>query len=140
VPLEPPPRRHGRRAIALATALTLAGIGGYFVVVQRLGGWLPGVRNHAIPNLLVVAGGVILALVAARRGRTGVRALAVVDVLLAGRFAWMLFFGLAVPAVPGPRLGTPAPDVTLTDEQGRAVRLADFRGSPLLLVFYRGHW
>ncbi len=31
-----------------------------------------------------------------------------------------------------------APDFTLTDTQGRTVRLSDFRGRPVVLVFNRG--
>ena len=34
------------------------------------------------------------------------------------------------------RTGAPAPDFTLADQNGRAVTLADFRGSKLLLFFY----
>jgi peroxiredoxin len=32
--------------------------------------------------------------------------------------------------------GAPAPDFTLPDQDGKPVSLADFRGRPLLLVFY----
>ncbi len=32
--------------------------------------------------------------------------------------------------------GTPAPDFTLEDQDGNTVRLADFRGSHVVLVFY----
>lgn len=31
-----------------------------------------------------------------------------------------------------------APDFTLTDTTGRAVRLSDYRGRPVVLVFNRG--
>ncbi|HTP86184.1 MAG TPA: peroxiredoxin [Bryobacteraceae bacterium] len=34
--------------------------------------------------------------------------------------------------------GTPAPDFTLPDQTGRPVRLADFRGRDVVLVFYPG--
>jgi hypothetical protein len=33
-----------------------------------------------------------------------------------------------------------APDVTLTDPQGRQFRLSDLRGKKVVLTFYRGHW
>lgn len=34
--------------------------------------------------------------------------------------------------------GEPAPDFELTDAQGNLVRLADYRGKPLVLTFLRG--
>jgi len=34
--------------------------------------------------------------------------------------------------------GTPAPEFELTDPHGKRVRLADYRGRPLLLAFLRG--
>ena len=39
------------------------------------------------------------------------------------------------------RAGDAAPDVTLSDEDGRRVRLSDlWRDGPLVIVFYRGGW
>lgn len=34
--------------------------------------------------------------------------------------------------------GESAPDFTLTDTRGKTVRLSDFRGIPVVLVFNRG--
>lgn len=34
--------------------------------------------------------------------------------------------------------GEPAPDFELKDVEGRAVRLSDFRGKPVVLAFLRG--
>lgn len=34
------------------------------------------------------------------------------------------------------KIGTPAPDFTLADQQGRPVSLADFKGQKLVLYFY----
>ena len=36
--------------------------------------------------------------------------------------------------------GTPAPDFTLPDQAGEPVSLRDFRGRPLVLVFYPADW
>ena len=36
--------------------------------------------------------------------------------------------------------GQPAPDFTLEAADGRPVTLSDFRGKPVVLVFYRGQW
>jgi cytochrome oxidase Cu insertion factor (SCO1/SenC/PrrC family) len=37
-------------------------------------------------------------------------------------------------------VGTPAPDFTLQDATGSPVTLSSFRGTYVVLVFYRGHW
>jgi len=45
------------------------------------------------------------------------------------------------PAVaPGLPVGTPAPDFALPNAQGELVRLGDFRGRPVVLVFYPLDW
>ena len=136
----------GRNWLGLAgLLLVVAGVAGYFVVVLHFGALLPRVRNEAVPNWLLIATGLGLSLLgAARRGRTRGRrlALAIVaaDVVLAAWFGWLLYGMTAVPPARGPTLGAPAPDFALVDQEGRTRRLADFRGAPLLLVFYRGHW
>ena len=39
------------------------------------------------------------------------------------------------------KVGDPAPDFTLEDENGKLVTLSQFRGKKyVILVFYRGHW
>jgi len=43
-------------------------------------------------------------------------------------------------AESAPQVGDIAPDFELTDPEGRAWSLQTFRGSTVLLVFYRGHW
>jgi hypothetical protein len=129
---------------ASGLALTLVGAVGYFVVLLRFGAWFPGVRNDAVPSWILLALGVTLGLLAVARATRGRRVLAAVaagvNVLLAGAFASMLTVGLAVPSAAGPSIGQPAPPFALPDQAGRTWRLDDFRGAPLLLVFYRGHW
>ena len=39
-------------------------------------------------------------------------------------------------ATTNPNLGRPAPDFTLTDLSGRVVKLEDFKGNNVLLLFY----
>jgi cytochrome oxidase Cu insertion factor (SCO1/SenC/PrrC family) len=34
----------------------------------------------------------------------------------------------------------PAPDFTLNDQDGKPFTLSSLRGSPVVLVFYRGYW
>ena len=136
-----------RRAITLAAlglALGLAGVVGYFVVVFRLGAWLPRVRNDAVPNWIVVVLGLVLsglAMARATRGRRLVPGILLgLNVVVAAGFARLLYVVPLVPAAHGPSVGAAAPDFALPDQTGKIVRLADFRGKPLLLVFYRGHW
>jgi len=39
------------------------------------------------------------------------------------------------------KVGSPAPDFILEDEDGASVTLSQFRGQKnVVLVFYRGHW
>lgn len=145
MPMESAAPRLARRSLGLAVAsllLVLAGVAGYFVVVFRAAAWLPSVRNDAVPNWILVALGVGLAALAMRRApaaRTP-KVLLGVNVALAGLFAAILYAVPILPAAMGPMLGAPAADFALLDQAGKTVRLADLRGAPVLLVFYRGHW
>jgi hypothetical protein len=124
--------------------LTLAGVVGYFVVGLHLAAALPWLRNHAVVSWVpVVLGGALAARAVARapRGRRLVPSLLLaIDALLTVKFALFLYVVTAVPPATGPALGRPAPSFALPDQTGRTVRLEDFHGHPLLLVFYRGHW
>jgi hypothetical protein len=132
----------GRGLAFLALLLVVAGIVGYFFVVFHLAARLPSVRNYAVPNWLLVSAGLWLAIVAVRRARSArlAKVLLGVDLVLAALFAAMLYVLPVVPRASGPAVGAPAPDFALLDQTGRNVRLADLRGTPVLLVFYRGHW
>ncbi len=135
--------RQGFRGLAVVSLLlVLAGVIGYFVVVFRFAAWLPSVRNDAVPNWILVALGLGLAILAIRRAPTArtPKVLLGVDVVLAVLFAAMLYVIPVVPAATGPALGASAPDFALLDQSGNTVRLSDLRGAPVLLVFYRGHW
>lgn len=131
----------GRGLAWIGLLLIVAGVIGYFLVVFRLAAWLPSVRNDAVPNWVLIGAGLLLAIVAARRssGRT-VKVLLGVDLVLVGLFAVLLYVVPVVPSATGPTIGAPAPDFAMLDQSGTTVRLAELRGAPLLLVFYRGHW
>jgi hypothetical protein len=134
--------RAGRRLAAGSVVLMLAGVVGYFAVVFTSRGHLAWVRNDALPNWVLVVIGLVLASRAVRRDRRSRLSKIVlgIDVVLAAGFAALLYVEPVVPPATLPPLGRPAPDFKLYDQSGKAVALADFRGSPLLLVFYRGHW
>jgi hypothetical protein len=143
--LAPVPRSPSGRSLRLALlglALGFAGVVGYFVLVLKLGAWFPGARNDALPSWLLIAGGLTLSLVAVGRARRRLAAIAllVANVAVAAFFANMIYVSFAVPEAKGPAIGSPSADFALADQTGRTVRLADFAGKPLLLVFYRGHW
>ena len=133
------------RAAGLAAAglaLGLLGAGGYFVLALHLGPRLPALRNGAAPSWILIALGIavsVMALVRATRRRVSGLLLGL-NVAVAAAFAAMLYVVTVVPRVAGPPVGAPAPSFALVDQGGRTVRLEDFRGAPLLLVFYRGHW
>ena len=142
-------RRPPTRAAILGLLLALTGVVSYFVIALHFGALFPEIRNSALPNQALVLLGLALSLVAARRAFVappGTRrrwlapSLAVVNLTLAAAFAWMLYGMSAVPLAKGPAVGAPAPDFALVDQDGHTAHLTDFRGAPLLLVFYRGHW
>jgi len=128
----------------LGLALGIAGVVGYFVVVIYLGAWFPGARNNALPSWLLIAAGLALSVVAVMRASRGRRmassVLLVLNVAAAGAFANLIYVEFLVPEARGPAIGSPAADFALADQTGKVVRLGDFTGKPLLLVFYRGHW
>ena len=127
-----------------ATGLVLGvlGVVGYFALVMGVGARFPWVRNHALPNWILVALGLALSVFAVARARRRLLAgiLLGMNVALAAAFFGMLYVFSAMPPAAGPPVGAPAPDFGLRDQGGQTVRLGDFRGKPLLLVFYRGHW
>ena len=127
---------------ALGLALGVAGVVSYLPVVIHFGAWLPRVRNAAAPNWMLIALGLVLAVLALVRARRRLvpGLLVGLTVVVAAAFAAMLYVATAMPVRAGPAVGAPAPEFALVDQSGATVRLADFRGAPLLLVFYRGHW
>ena len=56
-----------------------------------------------------------------------------------GGYVYAFSQTLAV-AQSAPQVGELAPNFRVVDPEGRAWSLQLFRGSPVLLVFYRGHW
>ena len=60
-------------------------------------------------------------------------------VFLLSTLALALDYPLAKPQIES-NAGKPAPDFVLKDQDGKDFRLADQKGSKVLIVFYRGHW
>lgn len=122
--------------------VVLAGVFAYFVVVLLFGARLPSVGRYAVPNWVLIAVGVAMTWRAVRAApdSRAPKILLGLNLLVAVFFAHFLYRSTSVPVATGLSLGTSAPAFELTDQRGQTVRLADFRGGPLLLVFYRGHW
>jgi cytochrome oxidase Cu insertion factor (SCO1/SenC/PrrC family) len=60
-------------------------------------------------------------------------------------FCGVLYTGLLNLAgqsqqVPAVAVGAPLPDFTAPDENGAPFAIADLRGHPVLIKFFRGHW
>jgi len=54
--------------------------------------------------------------------------------------SYVYAFSQTLPDSDAPEIGDLAIDFEVTDPDGRHCRLSDFRGSTVLLVFYRGNW
>jgi AhpC/TSA family len=115
----------------------------------------PVTRDFPWVNLLLFALGGILLLIGlfraygqptVYRGKVFGPVLALVGVVLFALFSYGLFYiARQMPLSAGaPRVGEPAPDFTLPDQDGRATALRDFLASSgtraVLLIFYRGYW
>ncbi len=132
----------------LGLILGSAGVVLYALAIYGLGAYMPTVRNDGIPSWLLIGAGTLLSFVGVRRAfasrRSGGRAIAGIalgaNLIFGALLAWVLYAMADLPTIRGPQVGAPAPAFALEDHTGGMVRLADFRGSPLLLVFYRGHW
>jgi len=76
----------------------------------------------------------------ARRPRAAALAAAAV-IASAAVFAWRAHAPFVLPpASPSVRVGAKLPAVTLTDEQGHPVPLADLRDKPTLVIWFMGTW
>jgi len=111
----------------------------YFIFFARF----PALRDSAWINLLGVILGLGLSIAAVVRRRSlwslaGVVLSAVSATALVG---YVFFLSYHLPASESAvSIGGTAPAFELIDQNDQSVRLADFQGSQLLLVFYRGFW
>ena len=141
------PTRRANHAAWLGFVLTFAGMVSYFELFARF----PLLRDFPWINLPIVLAGMalsVLGLVRAirRRSRLWARGLAglglALSLLVGGFFVvyvFVLSYALPAPTATATSLDV-APDFELPDAHGVKHRLADYRGSRVVLVFYRGHW
>ena len=141
-------KRHRNWSVYGGFLIVLFAFGSYFAVFSRF----PITRDVPWLNLLFFAAGLALlgrGFLRARReptrfhGRIAGPALGIVSVVVLGFFlSYTFYLSAQLPASRGaPKVGEPAPDFTLPDQNGKPVKLSDSRSAgPLLLVFYRGYW
>lgn len=137
-------RNHG---LWIGPLVTIAGAISYFTLFARYAV----LRDFPWINLPLVLIGLAVSAIALGRaysrrsshrgkilGSIGLAA----SVLVSSAFVLYVFWlssGLPAPTQLTQQL-TVAPQFTLVDHTGRSVRLDDYRGKRVLLVFYRGHW
>lgn len=131
------------RAPLAGLLLALLAVGSYpTLVTVVLGPRIPWLRDHPVPNFALLAVALWLAWRGVRAGGWPARLAGAGTVALAGFFAFLIYgYSAWLPAGDGaPRVGQPAPAFSLVDDHGRTVTLDSLRGSPAVLVFYRGFW
>lgn len=141
------PARRPNHAAWLGPLLAFGGMVSYFTLFARF----PALRDFPWLNLPLVLAGVALSalgLVRSVRRRSrwwarGLAGLGLVFSLFVGGFlpvyVFVLSYALPAPTTTAASLGV-APDFELPDAHGAKHRLSDYRGSRVVLVFYRGHW
>lgn len=140
------PQRRRNHAIWLGVLLALVGLLTYLYSIR-----FPALRDFPWVNLPLVMAGVIVSVAgfwqAVRRpsiyrgkilGGLGLA----LSVAIAVYFNYSAFFLTAqVPAPTSASLAlTVAPDFTLMNQWGQPVRLSQYRGTKVVLIFYRGYW
>lgn len=123
----------------IGATVSVVSLVSYFAFFARF----PSFRDTAWLNLLGVALGLSLSGAALLRRRSW-WSLIGLGVALASATAlvgYVFFLSSQMPDDDGViDVGDRAPSFALPDQSGHLVRLEDFRGSRLLIVFYRGFW
>lgn len=139
-----PPRNH---ALWLGPLIAFVGMVSYFQFFARY----PALRDFPWVNLPLVLIGIALSIggfwgAYVRGSRWPVKLAASLGLalsLLSGGFLIAYVFGISnsLPSATSiTRTLEQAPEFALEDQEGRVHRLSDYRGSKVVLVFYRGHW
>lgn len=132
-------RRRRNHLIWIGPLIAILGLVSYFTFFARY----PVFRDTAWLNLLLVAAGLTVSIAAIRRRLSflsvaGALLSAACVALLAG---YVFVLSDQLPGTEGVvAVGAPAPGFELPDQTGATVRLDDYAGRPVVLVFYRGFW
>ena len=133
--------------IWIGPLVAFAGVVSYFEVFARF----PALRDVPWVNLPLVALGAVLSALGARRAFSrprefrgkvpGALGLGLSLLLLAAFCAYIFWITYFLPPPSDVTLGLlDAPDFALSASTGETVRLSDFGGRKVVLVFYRGFW
>ncbi len=136
--------RSGLFLAAGGAVVSLFATATYFLVIPR---W-PDLRDNGVPSVILALVGVILSYAGlrrsfqARRRRAGSTLAFAIGILFAAFLAVYIFY-LSYQLPPSDRVvkaEETAPSFQLLDQEGRKRTLEEFRGKPLFLIFFRGHW
>jgi hypothetical protein len=126
-------------AVWIGVLISLIGLVSYFTFFARF----PALRDFPKINLPLV----LIGLAVSAWGLWRRRSLwSIGGFVLSAACAGMLAFYVFVLSYGLPRseaviqVGAAAPGFSLPDQEGRTTTLEDYRGSSLVLVFYRGFW
>ena len=136
---DPVDRRRPNHAVWIGTTLSCVALISYFFFFARF----PALRDTPWVNLLALVAGLGISVFGYLHRRSlwsgiGLGLSIACATALIG-YVYVLSYQL-----PDPEeviaVGEIAPDFEIPDQDGRTFRLADFRGSQVVLVFYRGFW
>jgi FtsH-binding integral membrane protein len=142
-------RRSRNVAAWLGPLLVVLGVLSYYTVLVPVFARWPVLRDAPVVNLVVIAAGLVLAVVGFRRtrGRGGWRragsgAGLALSSAAAALFVWYSFvFSYRLPAADGAlAVGARVPALTLVGHDGAPVDLLAASAGSAVLVFYRGFW
>jgi hypothetical protein len=125
--------------IWIGPLISVVGFVSYFGFFARF----PALRDFPWLTLPLVLAGVVVSTLAIQRGRSWRSIAGAVFSASCAGFLFVYVFFLSNQLPPPDNviaLGAEAPAFSLPDQDGSLVRLADFRGRPVVLVFYRGFW
>lgn len=131
--------RKKNHLVWIGVLISVIGLVSYFTFFARF----PATRDIPWVNLILVCAGMAVSALAIRRRLSF---FSVTGFLLSAASAGLLTAYVYVlsnqlPDTDGViAVGAEAPSFVLTDDTGATVDLEDFRGSPVVLVFYRGFW
>jgi len=126
-------------AVWIGALVSLVGLISYFTFFARF----PAFRDVPRLNLTLVLGGLAVSAWAVWRRRSlwSIAGLALSAVCAGSLALYVFVLSYGLPDTEQVvQVGKPAPAFALPDQEGQTTTLDQYRGSNLVLVFYRGFW